>query len=61
MNPEITLPKGVTVYVGGQKYRGKIPREICPEKYLGNDKPKGSDNPKGKTLGNGKSEGTSGK
>lgn len=27
----IRLPEGVTVHVGGQKYRGEIPAAVCPK------------------------------
>ncbi len=30
----VKLPKGVKVYVGGKCWKGNIPTDICPLKYL---------------------------
>lgn len=38
MSALVSLPKGVTVHVRGQKYKGEIPANVCPKKYLKDDK-----------------------
>lgn len=38
----IALPEGVTVHIGGRKYRGEIPAAICPKDL----NPVGRDNSK---------------
>lgn len=35
----IRLPKGVTVHVGGQRYRGEIPEAVCPPHLKPKPKP----------------------
>jgi hypothetical protein len=35
----VTLPPGASVHVGGQRYRGEIPANLCPKKYRESDKP----------------------
>lgn len=30
----IRLPKGVTVHIGGRKWSGEIPEDVCPPKLL---------------------------
>lgn len=35
----VQLPEGVTVHVQGQKYKGEIPKSLCPKKYLDGGKP----------------------
>lgn len=36
----VTLPKGVKVYAGGKCFTGKIPSDLCPEKYATKTAPK---------------------
>ncbi|MEE9499593.1 MAG: hypothetical protein V3V24_09670 [Nitrospinaceae bacterium] len=38
MSVMVSLPPGVTIHVGGQRYRGAIPASVCPKKYQDSDK-----------------------
>ncbi len=38
MSVMVSLPPGVTVHVGGHRYRGAIPASVCPKKYRETDK-----------------------
>lgn len=48
----VKLPVGVTIYVGPKPFKGQIPENLCPPKYLkaaNDDKSKGTG---GKRPGN---------